>query len=300
MKPLHLLLLVLALFPSLVSAGSYTLTYGSNFSTDPESALFFGDEYGHPLYQKEPGVLAVGYFNDGFDPVTAVQEVSNTGIAPILDAFNPLHSTSSTTITTPGYIQGAQQIDDLGTGKTPYIFLLSGITSYEHASHATGAGLFTNSTFQPFPVGGDLIPTEFDITSINFDTVILGTIVPTSNPSNGQLCKPTALGKPPFSLSGSSPLANDWWTSPWLGVYYLDPDSHWIYQPSLGWVFANSSNPDGLWIWQTTVNAWLYTDNQTYPCLWAESLQQWLYPDTTKDPLEFWHWNSSTSMWYKP
>jgi hypothetical protein len=295
------LILASVLAPSWVDAGSYNLTYGSTFTTNPDNALFWGDEFGHPLYQQEPGVLAVGYFSDGFDPAASSQNIASTGIAPFLDGFNLLHSVSSTTITTPGYIQGSTQIDDQGTGKTPYLLLLSGITSYENASQATGVGLFSSSSFQPFPEGSSTpIPDDFYLTSLNIDNILIGSIVQTTNPSTGIICKTLPLGKPPFLLSGSTPLFSNWWYSTWFQAYYLDPVSHWIYQPSLGWVYANSSNAEGLWLWQTDVNTWLYTNNGTFPLLWAESLQQWLYPDTSQVQSGFWYWDSSVSQWYKP
>jgi hypothetical protein len=300
MKPYLTFILVSTFTASLISAGSYNLTYGSTLTTNPDNALFWGDEFGHPLYKLEPGVLAVGYFNDGFDPLTSSQNIGVTGISPILEAFNPLHSISSIAITTPGYIQGATQIDDQGTGKTPYLLLLSGITSFGNASQATGIGLFSSSTFQPFPQGSTDVPSEFYVQSLDLDIVLLGTIQQTSKPSTGWICRALALGNPPFLLSGSTPLTSNWWYSTWFQSYYLDPRSHWIYQPSIGWVYANSSNPDGLWLWQTDVNTWLYTNSQAYPFLWAESLQHWLFPDTSRTPIEFWHWDPSISEWYKP
>ena len=69
--------------------------------------------------------------------------------------------------------------------------------------------------------------------------------------------------------------AKDWWTSPWLGSFFLSPNG-WIRHAQLGWVFPVESPTAGLWLWKDGMG-WLWTDKGVYPFLYGANGSGWHY-----------------------
>jgi len=66
-----------------------------------------------------------------------------------------------------------------------------------------------------------------------------------------------------------------WWTSPWLGNFYLNANG-WARHEKLGWVFPVQSPSAGLWLWKEGFG-WLWTDEAVYPFLYRNTSGGWLY-----------------------
>ena len=69
--------------------------------------------------------------------------------------------------------------------------------------------------------------------------------------------------------------AKDWWTSPWLGSFFLSPNG-WVRHAQLGWVFPVESPTAGLWLWKDGMG-WLWTDKGVYPFLYGANGSGWHY-----------------------
>jgi formylglycine-generating enzyme len=69
--------------------------------------------------------------------------------------------------------------------------------------------------------------------------------------------------------------AAGWWTSPWLGNFFL-AENGWVRHQNLGWVFPMQSPTAGLWLWKEGFG-WLWTDESIYPFLYRNVNGGWLY-----------------------
>ena len=69
--------------------------------------------------------------------------------------------------------------------------------------------------------------------------------------------------------------ANNWWSSPWWGSFYLNANG-WARHEKLGWVFPMESPTAGLWLWKEGFG-WLWTDKEIYPFLYQNGNGGWLY-----------------------
>jgi hypothetical protein len=69
--------------------------------------------------------------------------------------------------------------------------------------------------------------------------------------------------------------ANNWWSSPWLGSFYLNANG-WVRHEKLGWVFPIKSPTAGLWLWKEGFG-WLWTNKEIYPFLYQNGNGGWLY-----------------------
>ena len=96
----------------------------------------------------------------------------------------------------------------------------------------------------------------------------------------------TALGSVESFITTAGPLspswinaqpgtAANWWTSRWLGNFYLNANG-WARHEKLGWVFPMESPTAGLWLWKRDMG-WLWTDKGIYPFLYDNSEGGWLY-----------------------
>ena len=86
----------------------------------------------------------------------------------------------------------------------------------------------------------------------------------------------TLAGSPAPSWINAQPgTANNWWTSPWFGNFYLNANG-WTRHEKLGWVFPMESPTAGLWLWKRDMG-WLWTDKGIYPFLYDNSKGGWLY-----------------------
>lgn len=287
------------LLTSQAIAQTISITYGSKF--DDQTALFYADQWGQRLTTQNPGIIAVGYFDDGFDPLAASQNLNANGITPILDAFNALDSKSSIEAQTDtGYIVGGKEVAEQGVGKTAYILQLAGVSSIDQASASTGIGLYTDSTFPTIPNGATPIPIDYEVDALFYDQILLGSPESTTDPSAGTVFIPLSIGVPPFVLSTSQRLSDNWWTSTWFGIFATHSNSNWIYHHSYGWVYPDSTHSTGLWFYEPTQYGWLFTSSTTYPNIWSDSMQKWLYLNEESPSLSFWMWNSDSSTWELP
>ena len=292
---------LISLFTTTAHSNNIFITYGSKFDNGTQSGLFYSDQWGLRLTAQNSGVIAAGYFDDGFDPVAYAQSITSDGIAPILTAFNVLDSKSSIEAqTNAGFIAGAQEIPESGVGKTPYILLLAGISSYHLASEASGIGLFSDSSFGTIPAGAAPVSPEYYVDALSYDVVLLGSSSLTSDPSAGIVYMPYSIGVPPLILANSVQLTDTWWSSDWFGLFATHANSNWIFHQTYGWVFPDSTHPTGLWFYEPTQYGWLFMNSETSPNIWSESLQKWLYPNTDSATLSFWIWNSQSEVWELP
>ena len=86
----------------------------------------------------------------------------------------------------------------------------------------------------------------------------------------------TLAGPPSPSWINAQPgAAANWWTSRWLGNFYLNANG-WARHEKLGWVFPMESPTAGLWLWKRDLG-WLWTDKEIYPFLYKSSTGGWLY-----------------------
>jgi len=70
--------------------------------------------------------------------------------------------------------------------------------------------------------------------------------------------------------------AANWWTSPWLGSFYMNDGNAWIMHSELGWLYPMASGQNGVWLWKDFMG-WLWTDQQLYPFLYQNVSASWLY-----------------------
>ena len=86
----------------------------------------------------------------------------------------------------------------------------------------------------------------------------------------------TPSGAPSPSWIDAQPgNAAGWWTSPWLGSFFL-AENGWVRHKNLGWVFPVESPTAGLWLWKKDLG-WLWTDKEIYPFLYRNVKGAWLY-----------------------
>jgi hypothetical protein len=86
----------------------------------------------------------------------------------------------------------------------------------------------------------------------------------------------TLAGPPSPSWINAQPgPAANWWTSRWLGNFYLNANG-WARHEQLGWVFPMESSTAGLWLWKRELG-WLWTDKEIYPFVYKSSTGGWLY-----------------------
>lgn len=280
-----------------VYGGSYLLFYGSVHQGDINVVSLFGDSWGNLLSSNSPGIITAGYFEDGFDIHSAAPDVQVTGLTPILDAFTPLITTSTESGTSSGFLEGSGVITDQGTGKKPYILLFEGILSFEGAQTATAIGIFTDDNLSNYPVGSDLLPEDFDIRVLSYNTIVLGSQTTTSEPIPGNVFLPISLQVPPSYLANSSNIENSWWQSDWFGLFYKDTSSHWIYHQSMGWLYPIPTQNDGIWLWNESLNQWFFINENCFPYMWAGQLDKWVYLLESSGSVTYWQWDSENQKW---
>jgi formylglycine-generating enzyme required for sulfatase activity len=82
-------------------------------------------------------------------------------------------------------------------------------------------------------------------------------------------------GKNPGWIDATPGEVKDWWTSPWLGSFFLSPNG-WAMHGKLGWVYPVESPMAGLWLWKEGMG-WLWTDDGIYPFLYGAKGTGWHY-----------------------
>lgn len=163
---------VLLLAAGSLQAQSVDVTYGSIFTT---TASVFTNEAKVGFDDTPAGMMAFGYFSDGFDVATEAAALDDTNLGTFLSSFTVLAETNFNGVAAGGFKTGSGNFTEDATGKTGYLLTLAGVTSFASGSSATEIGLFRDTAFGTIPALGDPIPTEYAIESLTYDSVILGT-----------------------------------------------------------------------------------------------------------------------------
>jgi hypothetical protein len=81
----------------------------------------------------------------------------------------------------------------------------------------------------------------------------------------------------PWWISAKPGVAANWWSSSWLGSFYMnDANASWIMHSELGWLYPMASGKSGVWLWKENLG-WLWTDEAFYPFLYQNTSAGWLY-----------------------
>ena len=81
----------------------------------------------------------------------------------------------------------------------------------------------------------------------------------------------------PWWIDARSGAATNWWTSSWLGSFYMnEANASWIMHSEMGWLYPMESPKSGVWLWKENLG-WLWTDEEFYPFLYQNSSAGWLY-----------------------
>jgi hypothetical protein len=78
---------------------------------------------------------------------------------------------------------------------------------------------------------------------------------------------------PAWARAQVSGQASDWWTSPWLGSFFLGKNG-WLRHETIGWLFAAEDGAGGVWFWQEDLG-WLWTAEGVYPNLFLHAEKGW-------------------------
>ena len=70
--------------------------------------------------------------------------------------------------------------------------------------------------------------------------------------------------------------AENWWSSPWLGNFYIAENNGWIMHEDLGWMFVLGQPDRSIWLWKEEMG-WLWTSSETYPFLYSNQSGGWLF-----------------------
>ena len=173
LKTLSTLTLFLSVVGSAQAQG-VDLTFGSKFDT---TLSLFTNEAKTGFDSSTQGLMAFGYFADGFDVSGQAAALDDTNFSTFISNFTVLAESNFDGVgASSGFLTPSSNFDDSSvTGKTPYLLTLSGVTSFASASSATEIGLFRDTTaFGTIPAPGDPIPTEYATESVTYDSVVLG------------------------------------------------------------------------------------------------------------------------------
>ncbi|MBT5716778.1 MAG: DUF5011 domain-containing protein, partial [Opitutae bacterium] len=81
----------------------------------------------------------------------------------------------------------------------------------------------------------------------------------------------------PRWINAKPGVAANWWTSSWLGSFYMnDANASWIMHSEMGWLYPMESPKSGVWLWKENLG-WLWTDEEFYPFLYQNTSGSWLY-----------------------
>ena len=70
--------------------------------------------------------------------------------------------------------------------------------------------------------------------------------------------------------------AENWWSNPWLGNFYIAENNGWIMHEDLGWMFVLGQPDRSIWLWKEEMG-WLWTSSATYPFLYSNQSGGWLF-----------------------
>jgi len=95
----------------------------------------------------------------------------------------------------------------------------------------------------------------------------------------------------PWWIDARSGVAANWWTSSWLGSFYMnEANASWVMHSEMGWLYPMESPKSGVWFWKENLG-WLWTDEAFYPFLYHNTSAGWLYfYGASQDRLLFYHY----------
>ena len=98
-----------------------------------------------------------------------------------------------------------------------------------------------------------------------------------------------------FSNEQLNSLGLNWYSSTWLGEFYSNNNSYWIYHKRLGWVFMDTSDGKNYWFFDENLG-WLFVSSSIYPFFYSYEKSNWLYlfPETTDK--RFWDYSSNSFL----
>ena len=66
-----------------------------------------------------------------------------------------------------------------------------------------------------------------------------------------------------------------WLEDSWIGNL-LPFENHWAFHERLEWIYMNSDQKGGFWIWHK-VTGWIWTNPDCWPFVWSHDTANWLY-----------------------
>jgi len=105
----------------------------------------------------------------------------------------------------------------------------------------------------------------------------------------------SSKGTSPMALL-SKPLANNWYSSSWLGNedqlsnYFWDAGNNWIYHYELGWLYTLRGD-NGFWVWDTNLAHWWWStekiqQNKVFPWIYSDETKGWVYLSIDKNSIK--------------
>jgi hypothetical protein len=88
----------------------------------------------------------------------------------------------------------------------------------------------------------------------------------------------------------STALGDHWYQSDWFGLF-LTSQKGWVYHYKLGWLFISPLDHQGYWIWDVSLQDWLWTDSEIFPWLFSGSSSSWLYFTLEEEKVRFFDHN---------
>ena len=79
---------------------------------------------------------------------------------------------------------------------------------------------------------------------------------------------------PAINLAEDFLSSNSWHYLDWFGVYYQTQD-WWIYHCEKGWLYPESDEDCGVWLFWEQTQGWVWTHCDVYPQAWDNETQQW-------------------------
>ena len=78
-------------------------------------------------------------------------------------------------------------------------------------------------------------------------------------------------------------LGHSWYEINWLGMFFsLETPKYvkegiWIFHIDLGWIFIVSQSFDSVWIWNSKLNCWMWTQSSIFPYFYSNQTDSWIY-----------------------
>jgi len=91
-------------------------------------------------------------------------------------------------------------------------------------------------------------------------------------------------------VMNSMALGDHWYQSDWFGLF-LTSQKGWVYHYKLGWLFVSPLDHQGYWIWDVSLQDWLWTDSEIFPWLFSGSSSSWLYFTLEEEKVRFFDHN---------